>query len=145
MSIQKTMKIAHATTPQEIHHCYQVMSQLRSNLSAEAFVKQVSRQLEQGYRLAYMTSGDKIVSAAGYRVIEYLAWGKTFYVDDLITDQASRGKGYGNALFEWLVQQAKELDCKQFHLDSGHHRYEAHRFYLKNRLKITCHHFAMDL
>lgn len=39
---------------------------------------------------------------------------------------------YAKILWDWLISQAKENECGQFHLDSGVHRHDAHRFYLKN-------------
>jgi hypothetical protein len=41
-------------------------------------------------------------------------------------------KGYGGALFDWLVEHAREHDCDQFHLDSGVQRFRAHRFICKS-------------
>lgn len=52
---------------------------------------------------------------------------------------------YAKILWDWLISQAKENECEQFHLDSGFHRHDAHRFYLKVGLDITCHHFQMSL
>ncbi|MGV3464992.1 MAG: hypothetical protein ACO1OT_06845 [Heyndrickxia sp.] len=42
---------------------------------------------------------------------------------------------------DWLISQAKENDCEQFHPDSAVHRHDAHRFYFKGGLD---HHFQMS-
>jgi hypothetical protein len=70
--------------------------------------------------LVYIQADDQVVAAAGYRIAKLLAWGRTFYVDDLIFLSTARRQGYGAAL----------LDCDQFHLDSGVQRHDAHRLYL---------------
>ena len=64
------------------------------------------RQIDNhGYRLICIEDAGTVRAAAGYRVAEYLAWGRTFYVDDLITGEADRGRGGlflvkpGNLLF----------------------------------------------
>ncbi len=57
----------------------------------------------------------------------------------------SRSKGYGDELFAWLVAHAKANGCDQLHLDSGVQRFAAHRFYLRLRMSMTSHHFALDL
>jgi GNAT superfamily N-acetyltransferase len=74
-----------------------------------------------------------------------LAWGKALYVDDFVSAEAYRGLGYGSALFDWLLVQATQSGCDQLHLDSGVHRFAAHRFYLHKGMDITSHHFAMKI
>ena len=138
-------KIATAKLDAEIERCFQVMHELRPHLSAAAFLEQVKRQMAQGYCLAFLEAEGEVRAVAGYRLLENLAWGKFLYVDDLVTREADRSKGYGEALFNWLVAQAAKEGCAQFHLDSGVQRFGAHRFYLGNRMDITAHHFAMKL
>ena len=89
--------------------------------------------------------GDEVVAVAGYRVTELLAWGKTLYVDDLATGSTRRGSGYGSRLFDWLLDEARRQGCAELHLDSGVHRFDAHRFYLQKGMDITSHHFAIKL
>ena len=141
------MTIRTADASDDIRACYPVIHELRPHLDEETFVAQVLRQMDQhGYRLVYITNDEgQIVAAAGFRVAEYLAWGKTFYLDDLVTRESARGHGYGGALLDWLLDHARALGCGQFHLDSGVQRHDAHRLYLGRKLKITSHHFAKVL
>ena len=138
--------IIEITAPDSIARCYPVMAQLRPHLTREAFVAQVLDQFEtQRYHLAAVLGGEEPVAVAGYRFGRCLAWGHFLYVDDLITDEAHRGAGYGGQLLDWLVAKAREGGCAEFHLDSGVHRFAAHRFYLTKRMDITSHHFGMKL
>lgn len=140
------MDIQKASSEVEIRVCYPVMKELRPHLSEEEFVEQVSRQMKNhGYALVYIAREGQVVAAAGYRVAEYLAWGKALYVDDLVTHSEARKHGYGGKLLDWLLEQAQALECDQFHLDSGVHRHDAHRLYLGRKLQITSHHFAQKL
>lgn len=141
------MTIRTADASDDIRACHPVIHELRPHLDEETFVAQVLRQMDQhGYRLVYITDDEgQIVAAAGFRVAEYLAWGKTFYLDDLVTRESARGHGYGGTLLDWLLDHARALGCAQFHLDSGVQRHDAHRLYLGRKLKITSHHFAKVL
>ncbi|MFH1108367.1 MAG: GNAT family N-acetyltransferase [Planctomycetota bacterium] len=98
-----------------------------------------------GYRLAFLEDGGEAKAVAGFRFLEFLAWGRILYVDDLVTLARERSKGFGDRLFDWLVEQAVERGCDQLHLDSGVQRFGAHRFYLRKRMDITAHHFALKL
>ncbi|MEH7440563.1 GNAT family N-acetyltransferase [Neobacillus drentensis] len=133
-------------TDAEIMSTFNTFKQLRPHLLEGDFLERIKRLQETyGYHLVAVIEGDEVKAAAGYRVTESLAWGKYFYVDDLITNEGSRRKGYAKTLWDWLIEQAKGNECEQFHLDSGVHRFDAHRFYLKGGLDITCHHFQMML
>ena len=129
-----------------IRSCYQVMLQLRPHMTSEqAFVEQVQRQVEGGYQLAYIQDEDSVKALAGFRFLEFLAWGKVIYIDDLVADVAARKQGYGRAILKWVIDEAKKAKCSQVHLDSGPQRHDAHRLYLTHGFKIIGHHFALEL
>lgn len=135
-----------ATDAEQIRSCYRVMHQLRPHLTSEqAFVEQVLRQLREGYHLAYIQDRGQIKSLAGFRFLEFLAWGKILYIDDLISDAATRRNGYATKILKWVISEAKKQKCDQIHLDSGPQRHDAHRLYLNHGFKIIGHHFALDL
>lgn len=126
--------------------CWPVMEQLRPQLDQAGFLDQVRRQqADCGYRLAYARGTGPVLGAAGFRITEFLAWGRTLYVDDLVTDAAHRGQGVGGLLLDWLVAEGRHAGCAQLHLDSGVQRFGAHRFYLTHGMDITSHHFALKL
>jgi GNAT superfamily N-acetyltransferase len=139
------MTIKLADTDQAIERCYPVMAELRPHLDAEQFLAQVQRQRDDGYKLAYLEVADGIVSVAGFRLGASLAWGKYLYVDDLVTAATQRSAGNGKRLFAWLVAHAREHGCRQLHLDSGAQRFAAHKFYLREGMIISGHHFTMAL
>lgn len=121
------------------------MSELRPHLVADEFVERVQRQQQSGYLLAMLEESGEGKSAAGFRIGENLAWGKFLYVDDLVTKSEARSRGFGDALFDWLLSYAQDNNCAQFHLDSGVQRFGAHRFYLRRRMNISSHHFVLEL
>lgn len=140
-----SIRISLAQADHEIQSCYPVMAELRPHVRPDEFLLRVKRQVDiAAYHLAYLADGE-VKAVAGFRISEALAWGKFLYVDDLVAKSEDRSKGYGGALFDWLVEYAKAANCDQFHLDSGVQRFAAHRFYLSKRMIIDCHHFALDL
>jgi predicted GNAT superfamily acetyltransferase len=64
------------------------------------------------------------------------------YVDDLVTSDRNRSKGYGRMLNQHLHEVARANGCATVQLDSGTQRKEAHRFYLRERYDITSFHFC---
>lgn len=137
------IKIQSAKTDQEILACYRVFKELRPHLGEEEYLAQVKRQMQNhGYQIVFILNDGLVAAAAGFRVAEFLAWGKAFYVDDFIAHSSERRKGYGGALLDFLLEEAKALGCAQFHLDSGAQRYDAHRLYMSRKLIIGGYHFA---
>ncbi len=134
-----------AQTDEEINRCYPVMSQLRPHIAVEEFLPMVRLQQQEGYFLAFLAAEGAVKSCAGYRFETMLAHGKFLYIDDLVTDDNSRSKGYGEAIFDWLETQAKAANCVSLQLDSGVQRFEAHRFYFRKRMHIASYHFTIKL
>jgi len=138
-------KIVLAKDDHEIQSCYPVMVELRPHVQPDEFLHRVKRQIEiANYQLAYLMDGE-VKAVAGFRISECLAWGRFLYVDDLVSKNDERSKGYGGALLEWLIEYAKEENCDQLHLDSRVQRFAAHRFYLNKRMFIEAHHFSLNL
>jgi GNAT superfamily N-acetyltransferase len=139
------MSIQLAESDTQILSCFPTLSQLRPHLELDQFLEQVRRQQQQGYQLVYIDVEGRSVAVAGFRVLENLFAGKFMYVDDLVVDEEVRSKRYGQIVFNWLTAYAKQQGCVQLDLDSGVQRFDAHRFYLRQRMKIASHHFSLDL
>jgi GNAT superfamily N-acetyltransferase len=138
--------IRRATTDADIQGCWPLFRVLRPHLVEGELVARVRRQAsEYGYELVWVEEDGLPVALAGYRVMEFLAWGRVLYVDDLVTDEARRGRGHGGRLLDWLLEEARRRDCAELHLDSGVHRFAAHRVYHSRRLEISSHHFSRRL
>lgn len=139
------MTIDLATTDEQFTRAFPVMHQLRPHLEAASFAGLVRRQQASGYELAILEDDGRVQAVAGFRFLEQLVRGKVLYVDDLVTDAEGRSRGYGDALFDWLVTRARAAGCAALELDSGVQRHGAHRFYLRKRMDITAHHFVLPL
>ncbi len=143
MPSESTIRLAESDA--DIERCFAVMVQLRPHLIKDEFVRRVKLQQPEDYRITYVEDVDTVKSVAGWRIQNMLAHGKFLYVDDLVTDEHARSQGYGDQLLDWLVNYAKAQGCDSFELDSGVQRFAAHRFYLRKRMDIVSHHFAMKL
>ena len=136
-----------AQSDADIARCFGVMRQLRPQLKDEAdFIARCRRQMaEAGWMLIYVEDAGVVAAVSGFRIQHMLHSGKTLYVDDLVTDEARRSKGYGEALLTWMEAHAREQGCETFSLDSGTQRTGAHKFYFRHGLPITSFHFAKKL
>ena len=139
--------IKEAATDAEISETFPVMRQLRSHLEEEQYLEVVCRLRRSGYRLAFVADedGGKVRGVAGFRVVEFLAWGRFLYVDDLVTAEDARSRSYGRRMLDWLVGVAREEGCSTLQLDSGVQRHGAHRFYFREGMKISGYHFSREV
>lgn len=152
MNMQPQLANVFEVTPENTAHTYRVFLALRKGRpvmeSVETFVQWVNRQQRpEGYRIAaaFLPGMSDAVAAAGFRIQHQLSRGTMLYVDDLVTLPEHRSNGYAGLVFDWLVAEAHRHGCEQLHLDSGHQRYDAHRFYLKHGMVMNAHHFAMQV
>jgi GNAT superfamily N-acetyltransferase len=140
-----TWRIGLADTPEQVGRCSSVMRELRPHIKAIDFAARVLHQQTEGYQLAFLELDGVVRSVAGFRIFNLLFSGRTLYIDDLVTHDSDRSRGFGASLFDWLVEYAKVEGCERLTLDSGVQRFAAHRFYLKRGMDITAHHFDLKL
>ena len=113
-----TTSIHRASTDAQIGDCFAVMSGLRPHL---------------------------VEAVAGYRVIEMLRTGRMLEIDDLVTAAATRSGGFGKALLDWIINEARSQGCSVVELDSAVHRADAHRFYFRQKMHVLGFHFSTSL
>jgi GNAT superfamily N-acetyltransferase len=138
-------RIILAETIADIARCFAVMHQLRPHLVESAFVARVRKMQQEGFHLAFVEEAGAVRAVAGYRYHDKLFSGCNLYVDDLVTDSEQRSQGHGHALLAWLAEQARAQGCTQLELDSGVQRFDAHRFYFRERMHISAYHFVIPL
>jgi GNAT superfamily N-acetyltransferase len=123
-----------------------VLSELRPHLTAETFAAVYEEGHPQGLRFtAVYDEDDRCVAVAGWRLVATTVALRKLYVDDLVTSQAQRGRGFGAALLADLRRRAREAGCSVLDLDSGTERAGAHRFYFREGLAIGAFHFGRRL
>ena len=124
---------------------YPVMHQLRTEMKLEDFRDTYKAGFDSGYRVVGLFDEGECRAAAGFHISYGFLHGRFMYIDDLVTAERWRSKGYGRALNDHLLDRARAEGCGSVQLDSGTHRTEAHRFYLRERYDITSFHFLHKL
>jgi GNAT superfamily N-acetyltransferase len=135
-----------AETDDEIRKCYAVMAELRPHFKSEdELLLQVKRQMaESNFRLVYLEVTD-VKAVGGIRLGEWLGGGKYLEIEDLVSTENERSKGFGGELFDWIVNHAKRENCNQIKLVSHVKRFAAHKFYLNKGMIIEAHYFSMTI
>lgn len=139
-----TTEIFIANTDTEIESCFPAFSALRPHIEQNNFLAQIRRQQAQAYQILALRHEGMVKSAAGFRIAEFLAWGKVLYIDDLTTLPGETSKGFAGSLLDWLIDHARSNQCQGVHLDTGYTRHAAHRLYLRKGLQLSCHHVALE-
>lgn len=122
-----------------------VLQELRTTRTVEELLQVVADGAAQGLRFTGVFDGDTCLGVAGWRVLVTTSALKKLYVDDLVTADAARSRGVGQLLLAHLREHAVSVGCTVLDLDSGVQRHGAHRFYLRERMSIVSHHFALEL
>lgn len=128
-------KLKDVETAEQLRACYPVMKELRPHLETEDdFVARVTRMAQQGYRILAAWDEGEVVALAGYRLEENLVYGRFLYVDDLVSAEKTRGRGWGARLLERLTVYAEQAECAKLVLDTGLANARAQRFYFREGL-----------
>jgi GNAT superfamily N-acetyltransferase len=141
-----TDTLQHLEGQQAFAASFELMRVLRPHVTDQAaYVAQLQRQAEQGYRLLAAWSGERIVGLAGYRGLENLLYGRFIYVDDLVVSPDLQRGGLGGRLLTAVRQEALQRGCDHLVLDTGLHMPLAQRFYFRQGLLARGMHFTQNL
>lgn len=122
-----------------------VLQELRPHLTEDLLAQVLEEGGPQGLRFTAVFAEGRCVAVAGWRIIVNTSAIRKLYVDDLSTAAAVRSRGYGRMLLDALRERAIAAGCRSLDLDSGVQRFDAHRFYLRERMDIVAHHFSRRL
>jgi GNAT superfamily N-acetyltransferase len=116
----------------------------RPNLPSD-YEGYMRRMFAEGAGMVVATVDGVVKSIAVYRCHHTTFHGLRFYVDDLVTCESDRGKGYGRTVLAWCEQRARERRCDSFDLESGVQRPRTHQFYFREGLTIFAFGFSKPL
>lgn len=121
-----------------------VHRQLRPMLPAD-YVVRLRQIFNNGARMMLAVNEEQVVGVAVWRLIENTYEGLRLYVDDLVTDENERSKGFGKLLLQQLEVKARDFGCDVLTLDSGVQRAAAHKFYFREGMHIPSYCFRKSL
>ena len=138
--------IAHAETVEQIAATFDVMRQLRPHLERDEYIPLIqSLMTSDGLKVLALSVDGVVKAVATYRIMNMLYCGRIIYIDDLVSDEHSRSRGYGTQLIAKLRNLGHELGCSEIQLISRTIREHAHRFYFREGFGIECFHFRTKL
>lgn len=123
------MDIREAVTEQDWEQAYQLLIELRTELSKEEFNLLLKDMSAEGYRVFCLYDEGRIVSLAGVIIRTNFYAKRHLFVYDLVTSASVRSKGNGRKLLRYVEEWGRKHDCETIGLDSGLQRKDAHRFY----------------
>ena len=119
-----------------------VLLELRPHLTPESLTAVYEEGHPQGLRFLAAYDDRRCVGVAGWRMIACTSLIRRLYVDDLVTSATARSGGVGRTLLAELERRAAEAGSAWLTLDSGVTRFDAHRFYFRERMSATAYHFT---
>lgn len=99
----------------------------------------------EGAGLIQLYDGGEVRALAVWRAFHTTYCGYRLEIDDLVTDETQRSKGYGATLLAFVNGKARAMGCDRLTLNSGTQRARAHAFYFRQGLHIQAFHFSKDL
>lgn len=141
-----TLLIEHAVSDEQIAATFEVMRQLRPQIERTSYVSLIRDLMaSDNLKLLALTDDNVVRAVASYRIMNMIYCGRLLYIDDLVTDERVRSKGYGSKILARLRTEAEALDCTEIQLISRTIREQAHRFYFREGFGIECFQFRMRL
>jgi len=103
--------------------------------------------IDRDPNLALMVAVDdaRVVGVLQLALIQHVAYrgGRVAQIENVIVDPSERGRGVGEAMMRWAIDEAKRSGCFRVQLTSNKRRERAHRFC--ERLGFVASHEGMKL
>ena len=116
----------------ELQTAYEVLSQLRSELSYREFEDLIYDMRHMDYKMIGIFEDENLITYAGVAIQTNLYHKRHLYVYDLVTDSKNRGKGYGQMMLDYLADYSKMGMCENIVLSSEFEKSDEHKFYEKH-------------
>lgn len=120
-------------TQSELEQAYPVMKELRPHITLQNFLDIYHQSHKTtGYEIAALKVDGQIQAIMGYRILFDYVHGKHCYIDDLVSSEQYRSKGFGAELLKYAEQFSKEQGCTGLRLCTGIENERGKKFYEKN-------------
>jgi GNAT superfamily N-acetyltransferase len=98
-------------------------------------------------RLLVLEAAGRIVGSLVVIIVPNLSrQGRPYaLVENVVVDEAERGKRYGELLMRYAIEEARRAGCYKLSLTSNKRRPDAHRFYERLGLYASSEGFRVDL
>lgn len=117
-------------TKEELAQGYQILRELRKDLSFETFefIHQKASLMDD-YTLIGGYLEEKLVAVMGYRIQYDFVRGKYLYIDDLVTSESVRSMGLGAKMLAHAETIAKKQECSVLRLCAHVDNLSGQKFY----------------
>ncbi|WP_168194053.1 GNAT family N-acetyltransferase [Pontibacter sp. SGAir0037] len=124
---------------------FRLIRLLNPGMTAERYKELLLQMLPNGYRMVGAFRNDFCCGISGFWVNTKLYSGKYLEADNFVVEEAYRSKGVGKLLSDWMLQEAKDLNCDTVMLDAYVTNSAAHKFYFREGFYIKSYHFFKSL
>lgn len=122
----------------------QLHCEFRPGLTGD-YAGHMQRMASEGAGIVQLVDQGEVCALAVWRTYLTTYCGRRFEIDDLVTAEGRRSKGYGATLIRALEAKARSLACDAVMLTSATWRVDAHRFYLRERYAMNAFLFGKTL
>ena len=126
------MTIREARSDEDYHKAYPVIRQLIPNLDMQTYAHRVFVARATGYRMFVGEVEDEVVAAIGTVPNHTIHDGFVTYIEHIVVDKKSRGRGYGRQMLAFAEARALEEGCHLLELDVDLELNEAQKLYERN-------------
>ncbi len=121
----------------ECKRFFDLLKELRPHLTFDSFRETLfEAQKTSNYQMTGIEDESGLVALMGYRILHDFVHGKHLYIDDLVSKESCRSKGYGTILLSHAEEIARLNGCSNLRLCTGIENEAGKKFYQKNNWNL---------
>ena len=132
-------------TVEEMKQTFEVVKELTQDITPGSYQKMLSEMVPCNYRQVAVYDKDVLVGVSGYWLATKIYCGKYLEIDNLVVTKDYRSKNIGKLLVDWMINEARESNCRTVLLDAYVENFKAHKFYYREGFIARGFHYLKKL
>jgi ribosomal protein S18 acetylase RimI-like enzyme len=124
---------------------YELITQLNPKVTLQDYMLMINDMVTLNYKQAVAYSNEKPVGICGFWINTKIYSGKYIELDNVVVDTNFRSKNIGQLLCDYVLEIAKQNNCKTAMLDAYLENTQAHVFYQRIGFTKKGFHFIKPL
>lgn len=124
---------------------YELITQLSPNVTLQDYMLMINDMVTLNYKQAVVYSNEKPVGVCGFWINTKIYSGKYIELDNVVVDINFRSNNIGQLLCDYVLEIAKQNNCKTAMLDAYLENTQAHIFYKRIGFTKKGFHFIKPL
>jgi len=132
-------------TVEEMLFTLGLVMELTPDLDQAHYEIMLREMVPHNYRQVAVYDENKLIGVSGYWIATKIYSGRYLEIDNFVITKEYRSRNIGKLMIDWMLNEARESNCKTMMLDAYVENFKAHKFYYREGFIARGFHYLKKL